>query len=125
MTLNDYNAMPEGDTKLAVRLAITMSWCVSLQWSITQGGLRVFVEDPNKDGWACKLFNPFTDPSIPYGLIGRGVAGVAESALDDFYAWTSNVNRSAIGSTKTHAIINVFCAEDPQGHWARFMKGGE
>ena len=111
--------MPEGDTKLTVRLAITMGWVVSLIYSIEQNGIRVFVEDPEKDGWKCARFNPFTDPSIPYGLIGRGVAGVRKALFSGYYAWTNKDTYRA--ESKTHAILQAFCAADPQGHWARFM----
>lgn len=125
MTLNDYDNMPEGDTKLAARCAITCGWNhikafgkyeirVAYDEDFVHQGVRFI-------SWL--RFDPFTDPSIPYGLIGRGVAGVRKGLFSGYYAWTNENTYRA--ESKTHAIINAFCAADPQGHWARFMKGGE
>lgn len=125
MTPKEYNAMPEGDNKLAVRLAITMGWCASLLYSATQNGDRVFVEDPDDGGWACTLFNPFTDPSIPFGLIGRGVIRVGQAEYSEKFYAVNGAKQHYFHESKTHAIIQAFCAADPLGHWARFMKGGE
>ena len=113
--------MPEGDLKLAARTAVTMGWDITLAYIITQGQISVFVGDPSGEGFACKLFAPFTDASIPYGLIGQGVWGV--------YQFHSNAKFMANGDSpnslesKTHAILNAYCAADPSGHWAKFLKG--
>ena len=127
MTPKEYIAMPEGDTKLAARCAITCGWhCVfAHQTHIDHYEVRdLLVSDPNYVfGFRNKKFDPFTDPSIPYGLIGRGVDSMIVHLDGDYsarsdYLWARN-------TSKTHAIIQAFCAADPQGHFARFMKGGE
>lgn len=122
MNLTEYNAMPEGDLKLAVRLAVTMGWTriSTKSWHFPS----VLVYDtfaPIDFGW--RAFDPFTDASIPYGLIGRGVDEIGFlPELDDF--WVSKWSgRTFFDTSKTHAILNAYCAADPSGHWARFLKG--
>jgi hypothetical protein len=46
-------------------------------------------------------------------------------ALGDFYAWHASHKRhkSELHKSKTHAILNAYCAADPSGHWAEFLKG--
>lgn len=134
MTLNDYDATPEGDPKLVARLAITMGWhsVFAHQTHVDHYVIGdLLVSDPNYVfGFRNKKFDPFTDPSIPYGLIGHGVAQVGQSGKyftasshEEYVAGTSQFYFRA--ESKTHAIINAFCTADPMGHWARFMKGGE
>jgi hypothetical protein len=123
MTPKEYNAMPEGDTKLAVRLAITMGW----PRVKTDFYGRVIVRDIDNDYYfyAWRIFDPFTDPSIPYGL---PVDSVFMPCTNDYSAYPHGshaLKYRRVHESKTHAIINAFCAADPQGHWARFMKGGE
>ena len=123
--------MPEGDLKLAVRTAVTMGWKVNLHGVFE----CVQVYDKNSDGYQGRYFNPFTDASIPYGLIG-GYGLVEEIGHEDdlFYAevfvrtegsagqgWVMRVEE--VSESKTHAILNAFCAADPLGHWAKFLKG--
>jgi hypothetical protein len=129
MTPKEYNAMPEGDTKLTVRLAITMGWhCVfAHQTHIDHYEVGdLLASDPKYVfGFRNKKFNPFTDPSIPYGLIGRGVHVVAQLHSNKAVASAETHLPWSHAESKTHAIINAFCAADPMGHWSRFIKGGE
>ena len=127
MTSKEYNQIKDSDTALAVRLAVTMGWLCSLQYSITQGGTRVFVEDPNDGGWSWTLFDPFTDARIPYGLMGRGVHRIT-SDYGMFCAVASDVLYREIrgfSESKTQAIINAYCQADPIGHWAKFIREKE
>jgi hypothetical protein len=125
MTPKEYNAMPEGDTKLAARCAVTCGW--QHVKAFGKHEIRVAYDD-NFVHQGVRLiswlrFDPFTDTSIPYGLIGRGVAGVRKSLFSGYYAWVGgDVCRA---ESKTHAIINAYCAADPLGHWARFTKDAE
>ena len=124
MTPKEYNAMPEGDTKLAVRLAITMGW-YSDGIELNMGVVWVR-ETWFEESGMCIPFNPFTDHSIPFGLIGHGVDSVVHVNVVHANTFVSRANKSiACSEAKTHAIIQAFCAADPLGHWARFMKGGE
>ena len=119
MNHTEYLKIEDADTALAVRLAVTMGWLCSLQYSITRGGIRVFVEDPTKGGWVCALFDPFTDASIPYGLIGCGIWGVYQFQSDGRFMVDGDTEN--ILESKTHAILNACCQADPMGHWAKFI----
>jgi hypothetical protein len=126
MTPKEYNAMPEGDTKLAARCAITCGWqSGDSNCRFIRSWCGDYVEVTQKiDGFiSYNAFEPFTDPSIPYGLIGRGVASVIAHADGDYSAISGRYIPTH--ESKTHAIVNAFCAADPQGHWARFMKDAE
>ena len=134
MNLTEYNAMPDGDLKLAARTAVTMGWNVSTDY--ISGDL--FVWDGNWDEFSPYAvfydWNPFTDASIPYGLIGYGL--VEEIGHEDELCYAEVFVRSEdsagqgwvkrveeVSESKTHAILNAFCDADPSGHWAKFLKG--
>jgi len=128
MNLTEYNAMPEGDLKLAVRTAVTCGWGsygsynggAGYTWCSVVDG-RVLVGHRYGYGFLAKPFSPFTDTSIPCGLIGRGVQSVGLNLYSRFVATQEYVQRT--NESKTHAILNAFCAADPSGHWAKFLKG--
>jgi hypothetical protein len=112
MNLTQYNTMPEGDTKLAVRLAITMGW----DW-LACATTECWVYEILSGKVYSRKFNPFTDPSIPYGLpvsVYKGDISNEWSASCDGYECS--------GPSKTHAIIDAFCESDPLGRWARFTE---
>ena len=122
MNLTEYNAMPDGDTKLAVRLAVTMGWEPGYFWRFDNGFMvsQIAFKGKNQRWWRT-VFNPFTDASIPYGLIGRGVQSVGLNLYSRFVATQEYVQRT--DESKTHAILNAYCQADPMGHWAKFLKG--
>jgi hypothetical protein len=126
MTPKQYNAMPEGDNKLAVRLAITLGWDVARNFLDGQY-VQVRDKELQKERFSpWVVFDPFTDASIPYGLIGHhNVFRISAYSPTSFYIETNRESTSMYALSKTHAIIQAFCAADLQGHWARFMKGGE
>ena len=133
MNLTEYNAMPDGDTKLAVRLAVTMGWEPGYFWRFDNGFMVSQIAfKGKKQRWWRAVFNPFTDASIPYGLIGYGL--VEEIGHEDelCYAevfvqsedsagqrWVKRVEE--VSESKTHAILNAYCQSDPMGHWAKFI----
>lgn len=120
MNLTEYNAMPEGDLKLAVRLAVTMGWTRLFILNGLRGEfLNVFDEEIHRNF----TFNPFTDASIPYGLIGRGVDDVGYIPQTRIFYACQWAGESAYNDSKTHAILNAYCAADPLGQWANFLKG--
>jgi hypothetical protein len=122
MNLTQYNAMPEGDTKLTVRLAVTCGWNPKLM-DIDHETLWVgiYIDEENSIEYVTLPFKPFTDISIPFGLIGHGVQIVAQAKNSKPMA-SAGFNQPWVHSeSKTHAIINSYCATDPLGHWARFI----
>ena len=129
MTPKEYNATPEGDPKLVARLAITMGWhsVFAHQTHVDHYVIGdLLVSDPNYVfGFRNKKFDPFTDPSIPYGLIGRGIdiCGACTNDGDFFAESFSSKEFHVYAKSLTHAIIQAFCAADPLGHWAQFING--
>ena len=122
MTPKEYHAMPKGDTKLVTRLAITMGWHAD---GIELDAGVVWVRETwFEESGMCIPFSPFTDTSIPFGLISRGYINYIHAHQDGLYVVAASGYRWDSFS-KTHAIINAYCAADPFEHWARFMKGGE
>ena len=128
MNLTEYNAMPDGDTKLAVRTAVTMGWTPKLIELPNRASGCVWVGHPHKENtpWAFATFPwmPFTDASIPYGLIGLNavyaVIAFSDGTFRSHVLYTRDVTAS---KSKTHAILNAYCQADPMGHWAKFLKG--
>jgi hypothetical protein len=127
MNLKQYNALT-GDTKLAAALAIAMGWQVELRGVFD----CVIVSDTNPDacGFAYKAFDPFSDDSIPYGLIGlRGIGLISDIAAPEIEGTGDDAKWCALsevyghGRTKTHAIVNAYINTDPMGHLAKFLKG--
>lgn len=115
--------MPEGDLKLAVRLAITMGWNPKLMEYYRSLWVGKYIDEENSISYVTFPFNPFTDASIPYGLIGRGVFTVTETKSGSSMATVGFETPWAYSlESKTHAIINAYCAADPMGHWAKFME---
>ena len=123
MNLTEYNALPEGDLKLAVRLAVTMGWRVRQD---TKTELRVANPDDFKHNGVVFIswfaWSPFTDASIPYGLIGQGVEQVAHTEYG-YYAVTGKDTGVRWFKRVTHAIICEYNDADPLGHWTKFLKG--
>lgn len=116
MNLQQYNALT-GDTKLAAALAIACGWYVHENLGI------IYVFHPRGTiGEVGLIFNPFTDASIPYGLIGRGVHFVKYTC--GFFVAHSDSGESfkvATFKSKTHAIVQAYIAADVNGHLARFL----
>ena len=126
MNLTEYNAMPDGDLKLAVRTAVTMGWWPGYFWRFDNGFMVSQIAfKGKKQRWWRTVFNPFTDASIPYRLIGQGVDICGKCTEDgEFFAESfSSSDFHVYEKTLTHAILNAYCQADPMGHWAKFLKG--
>lgn len=122
MTPKEYNEIKDPDTALSVRLAVTLGWnpeYFEIHFNCLEVGEFV------QEGWLMmRSFNPFTDASIPYGLIGHGVICVGEVAhvyKKEFFAWNTGNTKIHYYADKTHAIINAYCQADPNGLWAKFI----
>jgi hypothetical protein len=124
MNLQDYNAMLEGDTKLTVRLAITMGWnpkLMDIDHETLWVGHYHYIDEDNSIEYATFPFKPFTDISIPFGLIGHGVQIVAQAKNSKPMA-SAGFNQPWVHSeSKTYSIINAYCAIDPLGYWSNFV----
>ena len=122
MNLTEYNAMPEGDLKLAMRTAVTMGWEPGYFWRFDNGFMvEQIAFKGKKQLWWRTVFNPFTYTSIPYGLIGCGIWRVYQFQNDNKFVVNGDTANAL--ESKTHAILNAYCQADPMGHWAKFLKG--
>jgi hypothetical protein len=121
MNLEQYNALT-GDTKLAAALAIAMGW--EPQWIVyivSWCANNIEVSQELDSGRSYRVFEPFADASIPYGLIGRGVDSVIGHLDGGFSAISLPLVYTS--DYKTHAIVEAYIAADPKGHLNKFLKG--
>jgi hypothetical protein len=129
MNLTQYNALT-GDTKLAAALAIAMGWkphkrCM---WWHSNGNLIVWDEHFVSLGSKARIFDPFTDDSIPYGLIGfESIDRLVCSKYWNCYEAFAEVDYGGrvTHSSKTHVIVLAYIAADPMGHLAKFLSTKE
>jgi hypothetical protein len=127
MNLAQYNALT-GDTKLAAALAIAMGWKV-IKYDAFDGVHVANNSVLKNDGtyyhdWF-RIFNPFADASIPYGLLCNGVDHLTkfQDGKIKAYVFGHYSTNPFTFVSKTHAIVLAYIAADPMGHLAKFLKG--